>query len=179
MQRCRGKLTTKVESFRSTSSYLTEHEAFGLARQYESLLDNQLRNTCQELRVSLLLRMNDHVRELNRNIYTRLGVGHMPAAYPSWLYSSILRKSQRNGKDVHIQIGTNPDISPPSYLDHFGKVRTAEKWKYVSNPYRLSSEELEAMICETKEHGIRFDIFGESNYYPGKTFQIVFEEGGW
>jgi hypothetical protein len=46
------------------------------------------------------------------------------------------------------------------------------KWKYVSNPYFINSEFLEEAIKTMKEHGVRFDITGESNYFPGRTFQI-------
>jgi hypothetical protein len=96
---------------------------------------------------------------------------------------TIGRARTKRGKEVEIQQDCRPDINPPLYLDHFAKARiiprrtTDEgKWKYVSNPYFLTSEVLEEMIDEMKEHGVRFDISGESNYNPGKTFQIRFQK---
>jgi hypothetical protein len=40
-----------------------------------------------------------------------------------------------------------------------------------ANPYFVTCEALETMITEMTRFGVGFDIVGESNYLPSRSFQ--------
>jgi hypothetical protein len=155
-------------------------EADALVDEFAKHLDNKLRQIPTKDRIAFLDSMNYNLGLRMALIYKKMGYGYKTANYPSWMFKR--NSGQHEGKDL--AVNCRPDTSIRTrFLDHFAKAkvyprRTDDmgKWKYVSNPYFINSEFLEEAIKTMKEHGVRFDITGESNYFPGRTFQIRFEK---
>lgn len=159
-------------------------KASELVKEYRIRLEQELKRIPKGERKEFLDLMNHHLSGLSSMIYAKMGLHHTPTHFPKWMYKrTVDRIITDEGKEIEIQQDCQPDINPASYLDHFAKAkiisrRTTDegKWKYVSNPYFLTSEVLEVMIDEMKKRGVRFDVCGESNYNPGRSFQIRFQK---
>ncbi|HEU4822261.1 MAG TPA: hypothetical protein VFS97_02440 [Nitrososphaeraceae archaeon] len=156
--------------------------ARALVNEYESLLQEQLRSLPKEYHISFLNSVWKEIIRMNKGVYNKMGCGYKPAKFPRWMYNQQTVVS-RDGKKIVIRQDVQPNVNTPHYLDHFSHARllptrdpNSDKWKYVSNPYKLTSEELQIMIEEMKRYGVRFEVSGESNYEPGRTFQIRFGE---
>jgi hypothetical protein len=155
-------------------------EADALVDEFEKHLHNKLRKIPIKDRIGFLDSMNYNLGRTMALIYKKMGYGYKAAKYPSWIFKRRIALDESKDLVVNCRPGTSIETR---LLDHFAKAkvyprRTDDKgkWEYVSNPYFINSEFLEEAIKTMKEHGVRFDITGESNYFPGRTFQIRFEK---
>jgi hypothetical protein len=149
-------------------------------KEIEHLIKSAVRSVPSENKFEFLDKMNKQLGQFIASNYERMNMDHEGASYPDWLYRQNIGKTE---DEVEIIRSVRPDSAYISCLDHFGRpniipreIGDEDKWKWVSNPYFLSYEGLETMIEEMKKYGAKFDIVGESNYLPGRTFQIRFRK---
>jgi hypothetical protein len=147
-------------------------------KKVEHLLESVVKSVPREKKFQFLYEMNERLEGLIASNLDRMKMGHKSAPYPGWLFKQTIGKTKDGTK---ITTTVRPDTVYLSYLDHFGRpniipreVDDEHKWGWVSNPYFLSYEDLEPMMEEMKKYEVKFDISGESNYLPGRTFQIRF-----
>jgi hypothetical protein len=58
------------------------------------------------------------------------------------------------------------------WLDHWGWAGCGEHSVLVSEPYHLTSEEITDLVADCAQLGFKFEIFGESSYFPSLTVRI-------
>jgi hypothetical protein len=132
-------------------------------KKIEGLIKAELKSVPPEKKFQFLDQLNYDLGHLIGSNYKKMNLDHKKASeIPKW-------------------VKTGYSFIP--YFDHFGRPNIIprrkgdkDKWDCVSNPYFLTYEALETMIEEMKRYGIKFDIVGESNYFPGRTFQIRFRK---
>lgn len=131
-------------------------------------------------KIEFLDSLNTELIRLIALNYRRMGKGHKSTPMPPWRSKQKVGVA-KDGTEIFTRLAAGTTHIP--YFDHFGKpnivhcnIGDEDKWGWVSNPYSLSYEQLEIMMEEMKKYGLKFDISGESNYVPGRTFQIRFRK---
>ena len=63
-------------------------------------------------------------------------------------------------------------LTTPRFLDHQGRVKGEEREFVIGEPYGMDSSLVRELIKFCGEHGLDFDIGGDSTYYPGATVVV-------
>lgn len=67
------------------------------------------------------------------------------------------------------------DIDRRFFVDH---VRLNDKGEITQHPYSMGMEKMHDLIQWCNENDYEFYLTGSSEYYPGRTFQIIFHKKG-
>jgi hypothetical protein len=70
-------------------------------------------------------------------------------------------------------LGYVEGIEHASFWEHQGQITYL-----TSEPYSISKDDLKSLIEHCDEHDIDFRLDGDTIYYPGRTFRIIFWKEG-
>lgn len=90
-------------------------------KKIEHLIESAVNSAPSEKKFEFLDKMNTRLERLILSNLRRMKMAHKSASYPSWLFNQSIGKTNDGTK---ITRTVRPDISSPSYLDHFGRLIT-------------------------------------------------------
>jgi hypothetical protein len=149
-----------------------------LYKEYEELLKKYLsRIKDNNSKNKFLFLLGNEIPYLFKFIYNKRKVDYKPKKLPNNMYSFVQEKLEDGTKIM----GKYSQRSAP-YFDHLGDIPNSilgtQKYPrnvvFTSNPYLLDMNQLDALIKDMNKQEMTFIISGESNYLPGRSFQIRF-----